>query len=224
MHTSIRIHTAMNMCRVDKWLLTVLLNCVSKYVVVFTKFVSSLSLYSLCKQLVAYAFRGGRDEGGAQGDTVPGIPHRARAAGLTLGAPAVDRGGRIFNHAGAHEENHCGLSFRGFVLSALTVFAVDFSGGIRWGSARSFVNMLTCCWLEVLLVRGEGSCGLCATGPLTGLLRSACQIAHLYRFSYRERRGTGKELGESGFGFWVCIVPVDGHSDCENELQKVHPE
>ncbi|XP_040435625.1 ankyrin repeat domain-containing protein 26-like [Falco naumanni] len=47
---------------------------------------------SLCKQLVAYAFRGGRDEGGAQGDTVPGIPHRARAAGLTLGAPAVDRG------------------------------------------------------------------------------------------------------------------------------------
>ncbi|XP_055556484.1 ankyrin repeat domain-containing protein 20B-like isoform X5 [Falco cherrug] len=47
---------------------------------------------SLCKQLVAYAFRGDRDEGGAQGDTVPGIPHRAGAAGLTLGAPAVDRG------------------------------------------------------------------------------------------------------------------------------------
>ncbi|XP_037230733.1 ankyrin repeat domain-containing protein 26 isoform X13 [Falco rusticolus] len=83
----------MNTCRVDKWLLTVLLNCISKYVVVFTKYVSSLSLYSLCKQLVAYAFRGDRDEGGAQGDTVPGIPHRAGAAGLTLGAPAVDRGG-----------------------------------------------------------------------------------------------------------------------------------
>ncbi|XP_056182073.1 ankyrin repeat domain-containing protein 20B-like isoform X2 [Falco biarmicus] len=48
---------------------------------------------SLCTQLVAYAFWGDRDEGGAQGDTVPGIPHRARAAGLTLGAPAVDRGG-----------------------------------------------------------------------------------------------------------------------------------
>ncbi|XP_056182077.1 ankyrin repeat domain-containing protein 20B-like isoform X6 [Falco biarmicus] len=47
---------------------------------------------SLCTQLVAYAFWGDRDEGGAQGDTVPGIPHRARAAGLTLGAPAVDRG------------------------------------------------------------------------------------------------------------------------------------
>ncbi|XP_040437308.1 ankyrin repeat domain-containing protein 7-like isoform X5 [Falco naumanni] len=47
---------------------------------------------SLCKHLVEYAFWGDRDEGGAQGDTVPGIPHRARAAGLTLGAPAVDRG------------------------------------------------------------------------------------------------------------------------------------
>lgn len=107
---------AMNMCRMDnKWLLTILLNGICKYVVIFTKYISSLSLYSLSKQLAEYADwenTGEASAGGAQGITVLGTPHQAGAAGFTLGAPAVDRGGRILNHGGVHEENHYGLFFR----------------------------------------------------------------------------------------------------------------
>lgn len=108
--------------------------------VIFTKYISSLSLYSLSKQLAEYADwenTGEASAGGAQGIMVPSTPHRVGAAGFTLGAPAVDRGGRIFNHGGAHKENHYGLFFRWLVLLALTVFTIDFSGGIRWSSTRS---------------------------------------------------------------------------------------
>ncbi|KAM6286106.1 ankyrin repeat domain-containing protein 26 isoform 10-T10 [Spheniscus humboldti] len=51
---------------------------------------------SLSKQLAEYADwenTGEASAGGAQGITVLGTPHRAGAAGFTLGAPAVDRGG-----------------------------------------------------------------------------------------------------------------------------------
>ncbi|KAM6286103.1 ankyrin repeat domain-containing protein 26 isoform 7-T7 [Spheniscus humboldti] len=50
---------------------------------------------SLSKQLAEYADwenTGEASAGGAQGITVLGTPHRAGAAGFTLGAPAVDRG------------------------------------------------------------------------------------------------------------------------------------
>ncbi|KAJ7426966.1 ankyrin repeat domain-containing protein 26 [Willisornis vidua] len=50
---------------------------------------------SLSKQLAEYADWENTGEvcaGGAQGGTVLGTPHRAGAAGFTLGAPAVDRG------------------------------------------------------------------------------------------------------------------------------------
>ncbi|XP_026723792.1 ankyrin repeat domain-containing protein 26-like [Athene cunicularia] len=51
---------------------------------------------SLSKQLAEYADwenTGEASAGGAQGITVLSTPHRAGAAGFTLGAPAVDRGG-----------------------------------------------------------------------------------------------------------------------------------
>ena len=103
-----------------------------------------LSLYSLSKQLAEYADwenTGEASAGGAQGIVVLSTPHRAGAAGFTLGAPAVDRGGRILNYGGAYEENHCGLFFRCFLLLELIVFTIDFSRGIRWSSTRSFMNV-----------------------------------------------------------------------------------
>ncbi|XP_074915319.1 ankyrin repeat domain-containing protein 26 isoform X12 [Buteo buteo] len=51
---------------------------------------------SLSKQLAEYADwenTGEASAGGAQGIMVPSTPHRVGAAGFTLGAPAVDRGG-----------------------------------------------------------------------------------------------------------------------------------
>ncbi|XP_056195449.1 ankyrin repeat domain-containing protein 26-like isoform X2 [Falco biarmicus] len=48
---------------------------------------------SLSKQLAEYADWENIGEGDAQGIPGLGTPHRARAAGFTLGAPAVDRGG-----------------------------------------------------------------------------------------------------------------------------------
>lgn len=119
-----------------------------KCVVIFTKYISLLSLYSLSKQLAEYADwenTGEASAGGAQGMMVPSTPLRVGAAGFTLGAPAMDRGGRILNHGGAHKENHYGLFFRWFVLLKLIVLTVDFSRGIRWSSTRSFVNVLICC-------------------------------------------------------------------------------
>lgn len=117
------------MCRMDnKWLLIILLNGIWKYVVISTKYISFLFLYSLSEQLAEYTDgenTGEASAGGAQGITVLSTPHRTGAAGFTLGAPAMDRGGRILNHRGAYEENHYGLFFRWLVLLTLSVFAID---------------------------------------------------------------------------------------------------
>lgn len=59
-----------------------------------------LIVYSLSNQLAEYADwenTGEASAGATRGISVPMTPHKARAAGFTLGAPAVDRGGRIFN-------------------------------------------------------------------------------------------------------------------------------
>lgn len=85
--------------------------------IIFTRFISSLYLYSLSKQLAEYADWENTGEvstgGGARGITALGTPHRAAAAGFTLGAPAVDRGGKALNHGVAHRKNQRGLSLVG---------------------------------------------------------------------------------------------------------------
>lgn len=84
----------------------------------FYQYISSLCLYSLSEQLAEHADwenTGETSAGGAPGLPVLSAPPWAGAAGITLGAPAVDRGGRIPNCGGAHEENHYGLFFRCFV-------------------------------------------------------------------------------------------------------------
>lgn len=110
---------AMNMCRFDnKWLVTILLIGICEYVAVFTKYISSLSLYSLSKQLAEYADWVNTGEASAG---ILSTPHRAGAAGFMLGAPAVDRGGRILNSGGAHEGIHYGLFFVVCVVNACYV-------------------------------------------------------------------------------------------------------
>lgn len=102
-----------------------------------TKCISSLSLYSLSKQLAEYADWENTGEastgGGARGIAALGTPHRAAAAGFTLGAPAVDRGGKTFKTMWPF--------LGGFVLLVLTVLTIGFRGGIRCGST-SCVNVL----------------------------------------------------------------------------------
>lgn len=122
---------------------TIPLSGVCRYVVILTKCISSLSVYSLSKQLAEYPDwenTGEASAGGKQSIPVLTTPHRAGAAGFTLGAPAVDRGGRIFNCGRPNEKKQ--VAFRCFISFKLLVLNVDFSGGIRWSITRSFVNVL----------------------------------------------------------------------------------
>lgn len=158
----------------------------------FIKYISSLSLYSLSKQLAEYADWENTGEastgGGARGITALGTPHRAAAAGFTLGAPAVDRGGETLNHGVAHEEP---LFCTGFVLLVLTVFTVGFSGGIS-GVAQAL-------WMCLF---GDSSSAACQAAKAfdlhsvfasSGCYFSVCQTAHLYGFSLREREKGDRE-------------------------------
>lgn len=155
---------AMNMCRFDdEWLVTILLIGICKYVAVFTKYISSLSLSSLSKQLAEYA--DWVNTGGASAGVLS-TPHRAGAAGFMLGAPAVDRGGRILSRGGAHEGIHYGLFFTWFVLLMLIMSTIVFSGRIRWRSTGSLCMCLfVACW-RCFLSGCEGRCKLCVTCPL----------------------------------------------------------
>lgn len=170
----------------------------------FIKYISSLSLYSLSKQLAEYVDWENTGEastgGGARGITALGTPHRAAAAGFTLGAPAVDRGGETLNHGVAHEEP---LFCTGFVLLVLTVFTVGFSEGIS-GVAQAL-------WMCLFGDSSSAACQAVKAFDLHSVFASSgCYFLFVRLPIYmsfpweRERRGIGKELGKSVFIIQVC--------------------
>lgn len=79
-----------------------------------------------------------------------------------------------------------------FALLTLVMSTIVFSGGIRWSSTGSLCMCLCVARSMCFLSGCEGRCDLCVTRPGTGLFPSACQNDNLHRFSYREKRGWGR--------------------------------
>lgn len=116
---------------------------------------------------------------------MPMTPHKARAAGFTFGAPAVDRGGRILNCGRASGKNHGGLFLKlVFFLSLLCSVwtSAEASGGLSQKYYECACLLLVCSASQQAL----RTVVICVhyIHLLIHLSPSAHQVAHLFKFSF----------------------------------------